>query len=56
MAAPDERTANILLDIIDDRLTIPMKRQGFLDMYNGIDVLQTRHYVKLSCTTYQQDL
>jgi hypothetical protein len=38
--------------MIDDKLTIPMKRQGFLDMYNGIDVLQTRHYIKISCTSY----
>ena len=52
VAAPDERTANILLDMIDDHLTILMKRQGFLDMYNGIDVIQTRYYVKISCTTY----
>ncbi len=52
VAASDERTANILLDMIDDRLTIPMKRQGFLYMYNGINVLQTRHYVKISCATY----
>ncbi len=41
VAAPDEQTANVLLDMIDNKLTIPMKRQGFLDMYNGIDVLQT---------------
>ncbi len=26
IAAPDERTANILLDLIDDELSIPMKR------------------------------
>ena len=51
-AAPDEHTANILLDMIDDKLTIPMKWQGYLDMYNGIDVLQTRHYITISCTTY----
>ena len=38
VAAPIERTAMILLDMIDDKLTIPMKRQGYLDMYNGIDV------------------
>jgi hypothetical protein len=42
VAAPDEHTANILLDMIDDKLTILMKRQGYLDMYNSIDVLQTR--------------
>ncbi len=52
VAAPDERTASILLDMIDDELTIPMKQQGFLDMYNGIDILQTRDYIKIACTTY----
>ncbi len=29
-----------------------MKWQGFLDMYNGIDALQTQHYIKISCTSY----
>ena len=52
IAAPDERTATILLDLIDDELSIPMKRQGFLDMYNGIDVLQTSNYIKISTTTF----
>ena len=52
ITAPDKRTANILLDMIDDRLTIPMKHQGFLDMYNGIDILQIHYYSKISCTTY----
>jgi len=52
IAAPDEQTANILLDLIDDELSIPMKRQGYLDMYNGIDVLQTRDYIKISTTTF----
>ncbi len=52
VAAPYEHTTNVLLDMINDRLTIPMKRQGFLDMYNGIDVSQTCHYIKISCTLY----
>jgi hypothetical protein len=30
IAAPDERTATILLDLIGDELSIPMKRQGYL--------------------------
>ena len=34
IAVPDEWTANVLLDMIDDELAIPMKRQGYLDMYN----------------------
>ena len=34
--------------MIDDKLTIPVKQQGYLDMYNGINVLQTRDYIKVS--------
>ncbi len=49
IASPDELTANILLDMIDDKLTILMKHQGYLDMYNGIDVMQTRDYIEISC-------
>jgi hypothetical protein len=52
VAAPSELTATVLLDMIDDRLTIPMKRQGYLDMYNGIDVCQTRFYIKVLCESY----
>ncbi len=40
VAAPDEHTANILLDMIDDKSTIPMEQQGCLDMYKGIEVLK----------------
>jgi hypothetical protein len=52
IAAPDAQTADILLDLIDDKLKIPVKRQGYLDMYNGIDVHQTRHYIKISVTSF----
>jgi hypothetical protein len=27
-------------------------KQGHLDMYNGVDVLQTHHYICLSCTSF----
>jgi len=52
IAALDAKTADVLLDLIDDKLTIPVKRQGYLDMYNGINVLQTRHYIKISITSF----
>jgi hypothetical protein len=52
IAASDEKTADILLDLIDDQLTIPLKRQGLLDMFNGINVTQTRDYIKIDCHTY----
>jgi hypothetical protein len=48
IAAPDKLTSEILMDIIDDKLKIPIKRQGYLDMYNGVNVLQTRHYIKIN--------
>jgi hypothetical protein len=38
--------------MIDDKLMILMKHQGFINMYNGIDVLQMQHYIKISCMSY----
>jgi hypothetical protein len=52
IACPDKQTANILLDRIEDHLSIPLKRQGLIYMYNGIDVAQTRDYIKIDCHTY----
>jgi len=52
IGAPDEHTSNILLDMIDEALSIPMKRQGFLDMYNGVDIVQTRDYIKICSSTF----
>lgn len=52
IAAPDATTSDILMDMIDDRLKIPIKRQGYLDMYNGIDILQTRYYIKINLKTF----
>ncbi len=53
IAAPgDKQVANILLDMINNELSIPMKWQGYLDMYNGIDILQMRDYIKISCKTF----
>jgi hypothetical protein len=52
IGAPDQRTADILLDMLDEKLTMPIKRQGLLDMFNGINVVQTKHYIKINCHTY----
>jgi hypothetical protein len=52
IATADEKTADILLDLIDDKLSIPLKRQGLLNMFNGINVTQTQDYIKLDCHTY----
>ncbi len=50
IAAPDQRTANILLDMLDKKLSMPIKRQGLLDMFNGVNVVQTQDYIKLIAT------
>ncbi len=52
IAASDECTTNILLDMIDDELSIPLKRQGLLDTFNGINVTLTKYYIKINCHTY----
>lgn len=38
--------------MIDDELTMPMKRMGMVTLFNGVDVLQSKHFIKLSCQTY----
>jgi hypothetical protein len=44
IAAPDAQTADIVMDLIDNKLsTISIKQQGYLNMYNGVDILQTEH-------------
>jgi hypothetical protein len=52
IVAPGERTANILFNMIDDLLQIPLKCQGYLDMYNSIDVKQTKIYIRISCKSF----
>jgi hypothetical protein len=52
IATPDGHTANLVMDLIDNRLTIPIKQQGYLDKYNGVDVIQTRDYIKITISTF----
>jgi hypothetical protein len=44
--------ADILLGMLDARLTIPIKQQGYLNMYNGIGITQTRDYIKILCKSF----
>ncbi len=50
IAVPDIHTTNILLNKINDYLFTPVKSQGYLNMYIGIDITQTRYYIIISCT------
>ncbi len=52
IAAPDAHTSEVLMDLIDNWMKIPIKRQGYLDMYNGVDVIQSWYYIKINIKTY----
>jgi hypothetical protein len=38
--------------MLDSALSIPLKRMELVTLFNGMDFTQTRHYVKILCTTY----
>ena len=52
VAVPNERIGRILFDLIDEHLTFPLKRMGLIDLFNGLDIEQTRDYIKISARTY----
>jgi hypothetical protein len=52
LAARNNETANKVWDRIDEHLRMPMKRYGLVSMYNGLDVHQTRWYIKISIKTW----
>jgi hypothetical protein len=54
--APHAETVNILLDMLEEKLTIPIKWQGYLDMYNGIDIAQIKDYIKISCKLFVEKI
>ena len=38
--------------LIDSKTSAPLKREGLLSRFNGIDVEQTNEYIKIHCSTY----
>ena len=52
VAAQSDQGASAVFDLIDEHLTIPLKRLGLVSLFNGIDVVQTTHYIKISCRSY----
>ncbi len=52
VAAQTEQIANRVFDMLDDRLTFPMKHMGLVSLFNGLDITQTVYFVQISCSTY----
>ena len=50
--AADDDTTSALISAINKRMKIEIKDLGILDRYNGVDIKQTAHYIKLSCEVY----
>jgi hypothetical protein len=47
-----EDIGHTLIDNIDQYFRIHIKYQGHLQMLNGMDIVQTRDYIKIHCGTY----
>jgi hypothetical protein len=45
-------TAEKLINIINEKMRIPVKHLGIINLFNGIDIHQTKHYIKLTWETY----
>lgn len=51
-AATTQKVAHKVFDLIDGALQIPIKRQGMITLYNGLDVQQSRWFIKVSIHTW----
>jgi hypothetical protein len=52
IAARAKAIADAIFDALDSVLQMPMRRQGLIVMYNGLDVQQSRYYIKISVQTW----
>lgn len=52
IACPDEAIAKSIISKINTFMQVQIKYLGLLTRYNGVDVQQTRDYIKIYNTTY----
>ena len=52
VSCEDRDTAKNVIAAINDKMTIDVKELGLISRFNGVDVTQTRHYIKLSNAVY----
>jgi len=56
VASTHKQTAMALISAINDRMRIEVKHLGLIERFNGMDVHQTRYYVKITCEKYLQKM
>lgn len=52
LATTHSTTAEQMITNIDSHMRISIKNLGLVTLFNGIDVLQTKYYIKIFCATY----
>ena len=52
VASKNIHTSNKVIDMISSHLSVPMHHLGIIDRFNGVDVLQTKDFVKVYNKTY----
>ena len=52
ISCQDRDTAKHVIREINAKMTIDVKELGLISQFNGVDVKQTRHYIKLSNAVY----
>ena len=45
-------TAEKVWKLIDAKMSAPLKREGLLRRFNGIDIDQAKDFIKVHCQTY----
>ena len=56
ISAPNSDLANEIIYAIDSHMTIKVKPLEMIDRFNGVDVQQTRNYIKLHNATYIKNI
>ena len=52
LGCDSEATAEKVWQLIDSKMSAPLKREGLIHRFNGIDVNQTRDFITIHCATY----
>jgi hypothetical protein len=52
VAAINKEVAMELINAINEQMRIEVKHLGLIDRFNGLDIQQTRYYVKITCEKY----
>ena len=52
VAADTQEIADEIIEVINKAMSIDIKHLGLISRFNGMDILQTKHYIKLYTQTY----